>query len=237
MPNHLLERKPVPVSPPVLLMAAHPEGEKTEANSRTRVLDAAEQLLGDLGLAATSVRAITSAAGVNPSAITYHFGSKNGLVEAVYTRRFESIDRLRLQMLDRCEKLHEAGILPLEQVVEAFLAPLLKIGGCRTIIGRMYTEPGSILPPSVVNRMNEIETRFAAALSRALPERNSTDLGWGMVFLTGMVARTTLSSGPGATLSIAAAARGGMEAIVRRMVRFACAGLRSLPANQPELAA
>jgi len=97
----------------------------------------------------------------------------------------------------------------------------------------MYAEPGRMLPPSVVDRMNEMQARFASALSRALPDRNSTDLCWGMVFLTSMVVRTTLGSGPG----IAAAGCGGIEGSVRRMARFACAGLRSLPANPPGLAA
>jgi AcrR family transcriptional regulator len=222
------ERKPVPVSPPVLLAVAHPDGEKTEANPKSRLLEAAEKLIGDLGVAATSIRAITSAAGVNPAAITYHFGSKNGLVEAVYTRRLAPIDRLRLEMLNRCEKLHGPRQLPLELVVEAFIAPLFKIGGCLPIIGRMYTEPASMLPSPVVGRMNEIEARFVSALGRALPDRNSTDLRWGMVFLTGMVVRTTSGSPPGAGFSLA---------IARQIVRFACAGLRSLPANGPELAA
>ena len=224
MPYLPCERKRVPVSPPVLLAVAHPDGEKTEANPKSRLLDAAEKLFGDLGLAATSVRTITSAASANAAAITYYFGSKNGLVEAVYTRRLAPIDRLRLAMLDRCEELHGEGQLPLEQVVEAFIAPVFRIGGCRPIVGRMYTEPGSMLPSSVVGRMNEIKTRFVSALSRALPDRNSTDLGWGMVFLNGMVVQTMLASS-------------GTGAIAHQMVRFVCAGLRSLPANPPGLAA
>jgi len=237
MINYPFERKPVPVSPPLHLMVAHPEGEKTASSSRSRILDAAEQLFGKLGLTATSLHAISSDAGVNPSVIAYYFRSKNGLVEAVYERRVAPMDRLRLEMLGCCEKLHGPGQLPLQQVVEAFIAPLFKIGGCRTIIGRFHTEPGSLLPSAVVGRMNEVETRFASALKRSLPDRNSTDLRWGMIFLTGMVVRATSNFTPAATSSFAAARCDGMEDIARQMVGFACAGLRSLPSNRPELAA
>jgi AcrR family transcriptional regulator len=51
-------------------------------NARTRLRDAALELFGRRGIEATSTRSILAAAGLrNPSAINYHFGSKQGLVE------------------------------------------------------------------------------------------------------------------------------------------------------------
>jgi AcrR family transcriptional regulator len=41
-----------------------------------RILDAAEQLFAEKGFAETSLRLITSKAGVNLAAVNYHFGSK-----------------------------------------------------------------------------------------------------------------------------------------------------------------
>jgi AcrR family transcriptional regulator len=53
-----------------------------DADARTRLREAALELLGRQGIAATSTRAILTAAGLrNPSAINYHFGSKAQLVE------------------------------------------------------------------------------------------------------------------------------------------------------------
>jgi AcrR family transcriptional regulator len=53
-----------------------------DADARTRLREAALELFGRHGIAATSTRAILSAAGLrNPSAINYHFGSKTGLVD------------------------------------------------------------------------------------------------------------------------------------------------------------
>lgn len=42
-----------------------------------RILDAAEQLFAEKGFAETSLRLITSKAGVNLAAVNYHFGSKS----------------------------------------------------------------------------------------------------------------------------------------------------------------
>ncbi len=47
-----------------------------------RLVDAARELFSRLGYEATSVRAITTLAGANLGAITYHFGSKEALYEA-----------------------------------------------------------------------------------------------------------------------------------------------------------
>lgn len=51
-----------------------------------RILDAAEQLFAERGFAETSLRLITSKAGVNLAAVNYHFGSKKALIQAVFSR-------------------------------------------------------------------------------------------------------------------------------------------------------
>ena len=51
-----------------------------------RILDAAEQLFAEKGFAETSLRLITSKAGVNLAAVNYHFGSKKALIQAVFSR-------------------------------------------------------------------------------------------------------------------------------------------------------
>lgn len=54
-------------------------------NTRTALVDAARRVVRDQGLAGATSREITSRAGVNLAAITYHFGSKDELVaEALF---------------------------------------------------------------------------------------------------------------------------------------------------------
>src|ERR1700748_3582566 len=53
-----------------------------DRDARTRLYEAALDLMGRRGIEATSTRDILGAAGIrNPSAISYYFGSKQGLVE------------------------------------------------------------------------------------------------------------------------------------------------------------
>ncbi len=56
------------------------------SDARVRIRDAALELFGRGGVQGTSTRAILDAAGLrNPSAISYHFGSKAGLVDDLVT--------------------------------------------------------------------------------------------------------------------------------------------------------
>lgn len=66
--------------------------ESVVENGRTQLLRVAMQLFADRGYDGTTVRDITSAAGVSPGLIKHHFGSKAGLreaVEATFLAQFE----------------------------------------------------------------------------------------------------------------------------------------------------
>lgn len=59
----------------------------TRARTRTRLLDAADELLFDQGVVATPVDAILQRAGVSPATLYRAYGSKEGLVAAALDRR------------------------------------------------------------------------------------------------------------------------------------------------------
>ena len=121
----------------------------SEITTKTVILDTAEKLFAINGLAATSLRAIIKEAGVNTAAIHYHFASKEGLVEAVLRRRAAPVNELRLKRLDALEARHTTGSLPLESVIEAFLAPAIQRIKAATasgeptaqLFGRAVSEP------------------------------------------------------------------------------------------------
>ncbi|MCC6226497.1 MAG: TetR/AcrR family transcriptional regulator [Microthrixaceae bacterium] len=52
-------------------------------SSRSAILDAATGLMAERGFAATSIGSICSATGLAPTAIYWHFGSKEGLLAAI----------------------------------------------------------------------------------------------------------------------------------------------------------
>ncbi|MBF6355736.1 TetR/AcrR family transcriptional regulator [Nocardia higoensis] len=60
---------------------------RAESDTRERLLSAAEQLLLESGYEKVSIRAVCTAAEVNPAAVHYHFGSKDALVVALLQSR------------------------------------------------------------------------------------------------------------------------------------------------------
>lgn len=81
-------------------MNDYPESEKGPILSETteRLLAAGRQLFARGGFEGTSVRALTTEAGANLGAITYHFETKEGLYQAVLERVLGPV-RERLTML------------------------------------------------------------------------------------------------------------------------------------------
>ncbi|MDY3198352.1 MAG: TetR family transcriptional regulator, partial [Pseudomonadaceae bacterium] len=91
-----------------------------------RILDAAEQLFAEKGFAETSLRLITSKAGVNLAAVNYHFGSKKSLIQAVFTRFLNPFVTSLEQELDRQQ---QAGITDpsLEELLEMLVRLVLAV--------------------------------------------------------------------------------------------------------------
>ena len=92
-----------------------------------RLIDAAERLVALHTDEGTSSRAIIAAAGQrHNSAITYHFGDRRGLLDAVWERRSAVVNRRRLELIatwsDRepeLRELVEASVKPFAEFVGA----------------------------------------------------------------------------------------------------------------------
>jgi AcrR family transcriptional regulator len=90
------------------------------------LLRTAERLLATNGIDMVSLRQIAVEVGCrNPSVVQYHFGSRGGLLRAIVEYRLPSINRRRLQLLER---LHEADRDDdVRGLVEAMARPLLEL--------------------------------------------------------------------------------------------------------------
>jgi AcrR family transcriptional regulator len=87
------------------------------------MIDAAERLIAEKGLSALSLREVATEAGQrNHSAVQYHFGSRAGLVEAVFDVRMTPIDARRAEMLDALEAT--GGTDDLWALCNVFVRPL-----------------------------------------------------------------------------------------------------------------
>ena len=95
-------------------------------DTRERLLNAAEQLFAERGISGTTLRALTKAAKVNLAAVHYHFGSKEGLLDAVVERRATAMNQERLRELDELERSAGEGAPQVEDILRAFFLPGLR---------------------------------------------------------------------------------------------------------------
>jgi AcrR family transcriptional regulator len=92
------------------------------ARGAQAIIVAAERLFGQYGLDGVSLRQIVVAAGqVNPSAVQHHFGSKRGLIQAVYEMRTPLIEAARVAKLASITT-HDT----IEDLLTAHLAPIVE---------------------------------------------------------------------------------------------------------------
>lgn len=171
---------------------------KPPHETRTRILDAAEELFMQHGFEATSMRQLTAKAGANLAAVNYHFGSKDALVEAVFRRRLDAMNAARIAELERLEK--EAGGRPLSprQIIGAFIGVSLRMledakdGGRNftRLLGRTYSDPQKPIRVLIGQLYAPAMERFKAAFERALPQMPREELIWRMHFMFGTLAYT-----------------------------------------------
>ena len=201
-------------------------------NTKERILDAAEGLFAAHGFAGTSLRAVTREAGVNLAAVHYHFGTKEDLLRAVLSRIVIPVNRERLRMLEQVEAAAGSDPPSLEAILEAFIAPdlrLIRDLGERGVIitrflGRSYTEPAEMVQALSREHYEELGQRFMEAYARALPEVPQAELYWRFKLVVGVLtyvlADTDPTDGYAEDLS-------DVDGTVRRLVAFLAAGLRA----------
>ena len=205
-------------------------------DAKTRILDAAERLFTEYGYAGTSLRRITSEAGVPLATVSYHFGSKKGLMEAVYARALGDRGGSRVGYLDRLEK--EAGGQPVavETLVEAFITSSLRLTRKATIsgavfkqmIGRAFYAPDGGGEEFFPAEYAEVVERYKCAFLRALPHLDEADVIWRMYFFVGMVAYAMAGKDlMQMTARYDLPETGDSEAILRRMLPFVVAGFKA----------
>jgi AcrR family transcriptional regulator len=202
--------------------------------TRDALLDAAEILFADVGIDGASLRSITAEAGANLASVNYHFGSKDGLVKAVLSRRFRPITEQRLAALDACEARAEGGAPELECVLRAFVEPVITMlsndpsQGAHFIrfMGRLHSELNETTAPMLHEEFGETLGRFDAALRNALPELPPDQLYWRFHFAMGAMLHTISCGGLLTEYTHGICNYDNPEDVTRRLVAFMAAGMR-----------
>lgn len=166
--------------------------------TKERILDVAERLFADFGYKATSLRDITSEAGVNLASVNYHFGSKDALLAALLDRRFAPVNHRRLELLDELEASTD-GTVELPDLLRAFLSPPFELYPSDTadhrtflrLVGRIHSETDSVRA-MFITLFEPIISRFTTAFQHALPHLDADEVAWRIHFLIGAMAHTMM---------------------------------------------
>jgi len=177
---------------------AQAERNSEQLDTKTRILDTAEELFMEHGFEATSLRLITTAAGVNLAAANYHFGSKEELFQAVFSRRLDPMNRDRMALLSAYEVAAAGRALTCEKILSAMFIPALKLardheqGGKNflRLLGRAYADPAPFIREFLSRQYAEMVGRFRAAFGRALPHLPREEVSWRLHFAMGALSFT-----------------------------------------------
>jgi len=200
-------------------------------DTREALLDAAEKLFSEHGIQASSLRMITQQAGANLAAVHYHFGSKEGLVRAVFSRRLRPLAEERLRLLEASDL---AGKEAIEQVIDAFVSPLIRrmsesSDGAQEfaqLMGRAFTEPSEEVRSMLIEEFKPTADRFIGALRQLLPHLGDKELMWRFHFLAGGMGHTVSCRKMVARFS-EGLCESGPDEMLRYLVTFMASGLRA----------
>ena len=204
------------------------------ARTRERILDAAERLFAERGVAGVSLRAIIAEAGVNLAAVHYHFGSKDALVNAVVGRYAGPVNEQRLARLDELERRYGRRPVPLRRLVAAFVDPVFERAaeGDRgrdfvRLMGRLLAEPEYFFSRIAPEQFQVVRDRFLAAFRRALPRLTAAEVFWRLMLMVGALAAALRMGEFGPELSGGRVPPATPEQTRRRLLDFLAAGLRA----------
>ena len=199
-------------------------------STRERILGVAETLFARHGFAGASLRQVTAAAKVNLAAVNYHFGSKESLIEEVFRRRLDELNRHRLAALAAVSANPRHA---LEDVLDAFVRPALEQsmdstggGAFVRVLARAYAEHDERLRKFLSDNYGHVLREFAAAFSALLPHLAKDELYWRLDIVAGALTYAMADFGV-IKRKNNVSEQSHREQSAQHLVRFAAAGLRA----------
>lgn len=174
--------------------------QRNSAQTRARIIHAAEHEFADHGFDGVSVRQIALRADVPVALINYHFGSKEGLYRAIFEMRAPMIVDQRIAGL-RLAEMEPDQERKVEMIVKAVLVPNLhmrsteKNSSYARILAREVSDPKSHHRQVIAEFFDPVAYKVTEALHKALPDRTVEEIHWGYQAMLGAMVYTMADTG------------------------------------------
>tara|TARA_Y100001949_G_scaffold172010_1_gene175338 strand:- start:791 stop:1666 length:876 start_codon:yes stop_codon:yes gene_type:complete len=205
-------------------------------NTAISILDAAEELFAEKGFAETSLRNITTRAGVNLAAVNYHFGSKKELIQAVFARFLTPFcEELESELVSYKQQLN--GARPDLSVLLTLLARTAgkadpenpgRIAIFMRLLGLAYSQGQGHLRKFLRNEYGTLFGSYMQLVTEATPELSEEERFWRIHFMLGATVFTL--SGAEALTAMAEYDLGkptDVSQVVQRLIPFLSAGFQA----------
>ncbi len=205
-------------------------------DTKTRILDSAEKLFARDGFRNTSLRALTQLAEVNLASVSYHFGSKDALLQAVIERRLLPLNKIRSQkiteILTTAEQQNRQP--DAEELLRAFIEPTLEFrdsssGACDfiSLIGRSLSEPDKTVRDCFLKLVMPTFQLLYAGLGKALPQLSPAILLARLQFIMGTLSHVMNMGAFNSLEDSAFPPPLEQEILIDQLIKFALAGLEA----------
>lgn len=175
------------------------------SKAKLKLLDSVELLVSQKGFDAVSVRDVTQLAKANVASVNYHFGSRDGMMALMISRRMSPIHEEQLKGLNLLEKKRGNKSLPLEELLNALLGPLFmkehpKSGSkpevMRQCVARILALSVDALPQPLQESGSLVWSNYLKALGKCLKELGREELVWRLHMVTGTAMQTLVGTDP-----------------------------------------
>ncbi|MEL6429177.1 MAG: TetR/AcrR family transcriptional regulator [Planctomycetota bacterium] len=196
-----------------------PQRKGDASRTKRRIAETAARLFAERGFTATSIREVLDAAGVSAPTLYYHFGSKDGLIEAIVV---ESLETFVSDVAD------VEGSGRIEEALVELTLRVFRFGAERPEAARLIAMLDSTpLPAALRERTAALQTRSMASIvalfdqAREAGDLPSVDAAYCATAYVGLV-MFQLAARAGTPSE----QRVPLEADARRLARFVVAGAR-----------
>lgn len=133
-------------------------------DKQLQIIETAERLFAAKGFDGTSVRDIADAAEINVAMISYYFGSKEKLMEAIFEVKIGKV-QMRVE-----ELLKDTSMTPLEKVSILVDEHIERVMKSQQFYRIMICEQASNKSPAIMEKVKKLKIRNAELISELIKE-------------------------------------------------------------------